>query len=304
MSSKHALMKKATPYLLILPTVITLIFFSVYPFVSGILYSFSDIKFVGGSATWVGLENFARLFGGKVNTSINFYKAFRQNVLWTVSVIMGQLIIGYIAALILNEKIPGRGIYRTLIMLPWAIPSVVMALTWQWMYDPFFGLINYYLKFFGIIKEYITWVGQPDSTIWPLVVVGIWRGIPFMTLMLLSGLQSIPEELYEAAKVDGASLLQRFRYLTLPLMRSVTMVVLMLTTMWWWNSFDIQRVMSPVLSLGYNSMTLPILAWYEAFQWKHLGRGAAISVISLIVMFVFILLNAKRELGDVKENRY
>ena len=125
-----------------------------------------------------------------------------------------------------------------------------------------------------------------------------------MTLMLLSGLQSIPEELYEAAKVDGASLLQRFRYLTLPLMRSVTMVVLMLTTMWWWNSFDIQRVMSPVLSLGYNSMTLPILAWYEAFQWKHLGRGAAISVISLIVMFVFILLNAKRELGDVKENRY
>jgi multiple sugar transport system permease protein len=303
MYSKTALGKKATPYLLILPTVITLIFFSVYPFVSGIIYSFTDIKFVGGTATWVGLENFSRLFAGKVSTSINFFKAFRQNILWTVSVIGGQLVLGYITALLLNEKLPGRAIFRTLIMLPWAIPSVVMALTWQWMYDPFFGLINYYLKLFGFIKEYGIWVGQPDSSIWPMVIVGIWRGVPFMTLMLLSGLQSIPEELYEAAKVDGASVLQRFRFLTLPMMRPVTMVVLMLTTMWWWNSFDIQRVMSPVLSLGYNSMTLPILAWYEAFQWKHLGRGAAISVISLVVMFIFIILNARRELGDVKESR-
>jgi len=303
MHSYTALRKKATPYLLILPTVITLIIFSVYPFVSGILYSFTDIKFVGGTATWVGLENYTRLFGGKVNTSLNFYKAFQQNILWTVCVIGGQLIIGYITALLLNEKLPGRAIFRTLIMLPWAIPSVVMALTWQWMYDPFFGLINYYLKELGFIKEYITWVGQPNSTIWPLVIIGIWRGVPFLTLMLLSGLQSIPDELYEAAKVDGASVLQRFRFLTLPLMRPVTMVVLMLTTMWWWNSFDIQRVMTPVLSLGYNSMTLPILAWHEAFQWKHLGRGAAISVISLVVMFIFIVISARRELGDEKESR-
>ncbi len=303
MVSNTALRKKATPYLLILPTVITLIFFSVYPFVSGIIYSFTDIKFVGGTATWVGLDNFARLFAGKVSTSINFFKAFRQNILWTVSVISGQLIFGYVTALLLNEKLPGRAIFRTLIMLPWAIPSVVMALTWQWMYDPFFGLINYYLKTFGFIKEYEIWVGQPDSSIWPLVIVGIWRGLPFMTLMLLSGLQSIPEEFYEAAKVDGASILQRFRYITLPIMRPVTMVVLMLTTMWWWNSFDIQRVMSPVLSLGYDSMTLPILAWFEAFQWKHLGRGAAISVISLAVMFIFIIFNARRELGDVKESK-
>jgi ABC-type sugar transport system permease subunit len=302
MQNTNALIKKATPYLLILPTVLALLMFSVYPFISGILYSFTDIKFVGGVAEWVGLDNFERLFTGTVSSAAYFARAFRQNILWTVSVILGQLVLGYTTALLLNEKLPGRGIFRTLIMLPWAIPSVVMALTWQWLYDPFFGLINYYLKAFGLIDNYKIWVGQPNSTIWPLVVVAVWRGLPFMALMLLSGLQSIPEELYEAAKVDGATAVQRFRFLTLPLMRPVTVIVTMLTTMWWWNSFDIQRVMSPVMSLGYNSMTLPILAWYEAFQWKHLGRGAAISVISLSVMVIFILYNARRELGTVKES--
>lgn len=297
----NVLKKKATPYFLILPTVLALVMFSVYPFVSGLWYSLTDIKFIGGVANWVGLDNFERLFTGTSSSAAFFYKAVRQNFLWTISVILGQLVLGYITALLLNEKLPGRGVFRTLIMLPWAIPSVVMALTWQWMYDPFFGLINHYLQAFGLIERYQIWVGQPNSTIWPQVVVAIWRGLPFMSIMLLSGLQSIPDELYEAAKIDGASALQRFRFITLPLMRSVTMVVTMLTTMWWWNSFDIQKVMSPVQSLAYNSMTLPLLAWFEAFQWKHLGRGAAISVVSLLIMFIFIFFNARRELKGNQE---
>ncbi len=297
----NALKKKATPYFLILPTILALIMFSVYPFVSGLWYSLTDIKFIGGVANWVGLDNFERLFTGTGSSATYFYKAVVQNFQWTFSVILGQLVLGYITALLLNEKLPGRGVFRTLIMLPWAIPSVVMALTWQWMYDPFFGLINHYLQAFGLIERYQIWVGQPNSTIWPQVVVAIWRGLPFMAIMLLSGLQSIPDELYEAAKIDGASAFQRFRFITLPLMRSVTIVVTMLTTMWWWNSFDIQKVMSPVQSLAYNSMTLPLLAWFEAFQWKHLGRGAAISVVSLLIMFVFIFINARRELKGNQE---
>jgi ABC-type sugar transport system permease subunit len=133
------------------------------------------------------------------------------------------------------------------------------------------------------------------------VLVGIWRGLPFMSLMLLSGLQSIPEELYESAKVDGANALQRFIYITLPSMRTVTVVVVMLTTMWWWNSFDLQKILSPVGSLGNKAMTIPILAWFEAFNWKHLGRGAAISVISLIVMFIVMIGNVRREMRAIQE---
>jgi multiple sugar transport system permease protein len=295
MNSWYRLRKHSTPYLLILPTVVALVLLSVYPFLSGIAYSLTDIKFVGGSANWIGLEHFEYILTGTAGTAAYFLKAFRQTVQWTVCVIGGQLILGYLTALLLNEKIAGRGLFRTLIILPWAVPSVVVGLTWQWMYDPFFGVINYYLKTFGLIQDYQIWVGQPNSTIWPIVVVAIWRGLPFMALMLLSGLQSIPQELYEAAKVDGANILQRFRHITLPQMRT------MLTTMWWWNSFDLQRVMSPVGSLGYNSMTLPILAWFEAFQWKHLGRGAAISVVSLLVMMVVMIGNARREMKSVQE---
>jgi multiple sugar transport system permease protein len=297
----YRLRKRSTPYLLILPTLVALVLFSVYPFVSGIAYSLTDIKFVGGSANWIGLEHFEYILTGTVGTAAYFLKAFRQTILWTVSVIGGQLVLGYLTALLLNEKIPGRGLFRTLIILPWAVPSVVVGLTWQWMYDPFFGVVNHYLKAIGLIENFQTWVGQPNSTIWPIVVVAIWRGLPFMALMLLSGLQSIPQELYEAAKVDGANFFQRFFHITIPQMRTITVVVLMLTTMWWWNSFDLQRVMSPVGSLGYNSMTLPILAWFEAFQWKHLGRGAAISVVSLLVMMVVMIGNARREMKSVQE---
>ncbi len=291
--------KNSTPYLLILPTSIALILFSLYPFISGIVYSFTDIKFVGGQANWVAFENFEYILTGAIGTAAYFMKAFRQTILWTAAVIGGQLVLGYITALLLNEELPGRGIFRTLIILPWAVPSVVVGLTWQWMYDPFFGVINYFLKAVGIISDYQIWVGQPNSTIWPIVIVAIWRGLPFMALMLVSGMQAIPQELYEAAKVDGANTLQRFRYVTLPQMRTITVVVVMLTTMWWWNSFDLQKVMSPVGSLGYNSMTIPILAWFEAFQWKHLGRGAAISVLSLLVMMVVIIGNVRREMRSI-----
>ncbi len=292
---------RSVPYFFIFPAVIALILFSVYPFLSGIWYGFTDIKFFGGVAQWIGLDNFERILRGSVGSAKFFKQAFYQTALWTISVVSGQLILGYITALLLNEKLPGRGIFRTLILVPWIIPSVVVGLTWQWMYDPFFGLINYYLKAWGIIDKYLVWVGQPNSTIWPIVIVAVWRGLPFMSLMLLSGLQSIPEELYESAKVDGASALQRFFHITLPSMRTVTVVVVMLTTMWWWNSFDLQKILSPVGSLGYNSMTIPILAWFEAFNWKHLGRGAAISVISLVVMFIIMVGNVRREMRAVQE---
>lgn len=293
--------KKLTPYYYLAPTILALFLFSVYPLVSGVVYSFTDISFVGGEAHWVGPDNFTSLFKGHIGSAKFFKQAFVQTFQWTICVVGGQFVIGLVTALLLNREFKGRAIFRVLILLPWTVPGVVMALTWQWMYDPFFGLINYYLKAFGLISDFQTWVGQPTSTIWPQVVVGIWRGIPFMTLMLLSGLQSIPKELYEAAKVDGANALQSFLNITLPSMRTIIAIVLMLTTMWWWNSFDIQKIMSPVDSLGYRASTLPILAWFESFQWKHLGKGAAISVISLVVLMVFMVSRAKKEMESIHE---
>jgi len=293
--------KKLLPYWLILPTVIALIVFSLYPLLSGFYFSFTDIKYIGDKADWIGLDNYLTIFQGKIGSARFFNQAFWQTVEWTVCVVGGQFIIGFITALLLNRNFFGKPFFNVLILIPWTIPSVVMSLTWQWMYDPFYGLINFYLQKWGLIKEFITWVGQPTSTIWPQVVVGIWRGIPFMALMLLSGLKAIDKELYEAARVDGANTWQQLINITLPSLKTIIAINLMLTTMWWWNSFDIQKIMSPVNSLGYKASTLPILAWFESFQWKHLGRGAAISIISLVVLLIIMIQRVRQEMKSVKD---
>jgi len=215
-------------------------------------------------------------------------------------VVAGQFVLGMFTALIMNERFPGRFIFRTAILVPIAMPTVILALTWQWMYDPFYGLINHYLKLLGLISGPKAWVGQPNSTLWPLIIVGIWRGFPFMSLMLLSGLQSIPQEFYEAAKVDGANMIDRFRYITLPQMRTIITIAVVLHILWWWNHFDIIQIIGTNGQLfTYGAATLPILAWFEAFRWSHLSRGAAISVISMLVLLGVMVWNVRRELRSV-----
>jgi multiple sugar transport system permease protein len=186
-------------------------------------------------------------------------------------------------------------------MVPIAVPTVILALTWQWMYDPFYGLINHYLRLLGLLSGPKAWVAQPNSPMWPLILVGIWRGFPFMAVMLLSGLQGIQHELYEAAEVDGANVIDRFRYITLPQLRTIIVIALMLHTLWWWNHFDIIKIVGQsAQEFAYRIATLPILAWSEAFQWNHLARGAAISVMSMVMLAGIMIWNARREARSVQ----
>jgi multiple sugar transport system permease protein len=288
------------PYAFILPAVIALLLFSIYPFVTGIWYSFTSIDWVGDAAHFVGLLNYQKLFTGNVGAAGLFKDAFGHSIVWTSLVVAGQFVVGLGVALVLNEKFPGRTLVRTLTMLPIALPTVIIALTWQWMYDPFYGLINHYLVAWGLLSKPIIWVGQTTSSIWPLIVVGVWRGFPFMALMLLSGLQGIPEELYDAAKVDGAGAVARLFSVTLPQMRTIIGIALMLHILWWWNHFDILQIVGTSGGeYGYASSTLPILGWKEAFVWSHLSLGAAISVISMLAVSALIIWNTRREIRAV-----
>ena len=288
------------PYSFILPAVIALLMFSIYPFFSGIWYSFTSIGWVGDAANFVGLKNYQQLFSGDVGVAKLFKDAFVHSVIWTIVVVAGQFAAGMAVAVVLNERFPGRTLVRTLTMLPIALPTVIMALTWQWMYDPYFGLINHYLLEWGWISKPMIWVGQTTSSLWPLIIVGIWRGFPFMALMLLSGLQGIPEELYDSAKVDGAGPVARFTHITLPLMRTIIGIALMLHILWWWNHFDILLIVGTSgAEYGYSSSTLPILGWIEAFRWSHLALGAAISVLAMIGIGGVIVLNTRREIQSV-----
>ena len=289
-----------TPYVFILPAVAALVLFSIYPFISGIWYSFTSIGWVGDAAKFVGLRNYQQLLTGDVGAAKIFKDSFLRSIYWTVLVVGGQFIVGLGVALVLNEKFPGRTLFRTLTMLPIAVPTVIMALTWQWMYDPYYGLINHYLVQWGRLSNPKIWVGQTESTLWPLVIVGIWRGFPFMALMLLSGLQGISEELYDVAKVDGAGVVARFINITLPQMRTIIGIAIILHILWWWNHFDILLIVGTSGSqFGYQSSTLPILSWIEAFRWSHLGRGAAVSVMAMVGIGGVILWNARREMRAV-----
>jgi multiple sugar transport system permease protein len=298
----NRLNKKVLPYLLLVPVIIFLLMFSLYPFLSGIGYSFTSIGWIADKAKLVGLANYKLMFTGNVGIARFFKLGLVQSIEWTALVVTGQFICGLGVALLLNERFPGRFLFRTAILVPIAMPTVILALTWQWMYDPFYGLINHYLVAAGILKHPIIWVGQPNSSIWPLVIVAIWRGFPFMSLMLLSGLQGIPQELYEAAKVDGASVLARFRHITVPQLRTTITITLILHILWWWNHFDIIMIVGTGgTQFGYGSATLPLVAWFEAFRWNHLARGAAISVISMLLLGGLIIWNARRELRAVNE---
>ena len=299
-TGRRSFRKGIIPYTLLAPAVAGLLFFSLYPFLSGIWLSFTSIGWVGDQVSFVGLANYRTLFSGEVGAGKFFQDAALRSVFWTVSVVAGQLAMALLTALVLNERFPGRVLFRTAILAPIAVPTVILALTWQWMYDPFYGLINHYLRLLGLISGPQVWILQPNSSLGPLIVVGIWLGFPFMSLMLLSGMQGIPQELYEAAKVDGASQFQRFRDITLPLLRTVIAIAVMLHTLWWWNHFDILLILgSGSGQFGYGTMTLPILAWFEAFRWSHLARGAAISVVSMAILAVVMIWNARRELRSV-----
>ena len=292
----HRAQRALLPYAFILPAVFALLLFSIYPFLSGIWYSFTSIGWIGDAADFVGLKNYQQLLVGDVGAAKLFKESFGRSVIWTVLVVVGQFVVGLGVALVLNEKFPGRTLFRTLTMLPIALPTVIIALTWQWMYDPYYGLINHYLVEWGLLSAPRIWVGQTTSTLWPMIVVGIWRGFPFMALMLLSGLQGIPEELYDAAKVDGAGALARLFNVTLPQMRTIIGIAVMLHFIWWWNHFDILLIVGTTGGFGYNSSTLPILGWVQAFRWSHLSLGAAISVMAMLGIGGVIVWNTRREI--------
>ncbi len=160
----HRTLRALVPYGFILPAVIALLIFSIYPFVSGIWYSFTSMGWVGDAANFVGLKNYQSLFVGNVGAAKLFKDAFVRSIIWTVLVVGGQFVIGMGVALVLNEKFPGRTIFRTLTMLPIALPTVILALTWQWMFDPYYGLINHYLVQWGILNAPKIWVGQTNSS--------------------------------------------------------------------------------------------------------------------------------------------
>lgn len=279
------IIRSITPYLLIFPSVTLMAIIILVPLLRGIYMSFNDVDIIKqGEMHLVGMKHYIEMVQDPI-----FRVALRNTIAWTMGVVTFQYLFGLGIALLLNEPIPLRGFFRGLVLVPWVVPSVVAALVWRWIYAPDYGILNNILRSLALIDQPLQWLSDKRLAMPAVIAVGVWKWVPFMAVVLLSGLQSIPRELYDAAEVDGANALQRFWHITMPHLRYLSAIVTMLSVIWTFNHFDIVYVMTKG---GPSNSThlLSTYAYLSAFSYVEFGYAAAISVFMLIVLLFFAII--------------
>jgi len=273
---------------LYLPILIPVLVLSVIPLVQGISLGFTDYR-LGSPARFNLLANYARMLGDR-----DFWASFRTGFVWTFTVTGGEIVLGMGLALLLNARIPFRGLWRILILIPWAMPPVIKGLIWRFVYHPDAGLVNYALISMGLLRDPINWLSDFAWALQAVVLVGIWTGLPLATVVLLSGLQTIPEELKEAAGLDGASGWRQFRYVTLPLMAPIIVALSSLEFIWNFNSFGLVYVLTEGGPAGLTRLPM-LFAYFEGFQYGNLGYAAALGNIMVLIVGGFVLYGVRRQ---------
>lgn len=276
-------------YLFLLPALIFMAIFIIYPIFYNAVLSFKDVNVYNLNAeqNFVGFDNYIKTFKDDV-----FYTATTNSVVFTIVSIVFQFGIGFALALFFNSKFPGRNLFRSLMLLAWMLPVVITGTVFQWMMSGDYGVFNYFLQMLGIIDEPINWLSEGNTALLGTIIANIWIGIPFNMIILLSGLQTLPAQLYEAAKLDGANKLLQFKHITLPLMRPTILVLLMLGIINTFKVFDLIYIMTaggPVTS----STVLPIYAYQLSFSMFDFSHGAAVSMIMFVLLILVALVYLK-----------
>ncbi len=270
-------------FVLLLPTLVLLGLFIAYPFVKGVLLSVTDAK-VGVPGEFVGLKNFDKIWHDSI-----FRTAVRNTFVYTIVTTVFKLALGLWLAVLLNRHFKGKAFIRAFILLPFIIPTVLSTFAWKWMFDPTFSVINWLLFRLGLIGARINWLGDPELALISVMIVNVWRGVPFYAISLLAGLQTISPELHEAAAIDGARAWQRFRHVTWPLLLPVTMVVVLFSVIQTFADFQIVYVMTG----GGPANATHLFATY-AYQigvgTGLLSEGAAISLAMFPVLFLVVMI--------------
>lgn len=269
-------------YALLTPTLFVLALVIIYPVLDGIRISLIRMKLTSASEPrFVGLDNYVDLLQDD-----KFWFTLRTTAVWTVSNVIAQLVLGLGLAVLLNEQLKARGLYRSIALVPYIVPSVAAALIWRWMYDGSSGIFNTILYRLGIISSYQQWLGEIRTALPAVIIESVWKGTPFVMILLLAGLQTISPEYYEAAALDGASPWRRFRDITLPLLRPSLAVATVLTTVYTVNNFNAIWLMTQGGPLGSTEI-LFTLAYKMAFDRFDFGMAATISVVLFGILAVF-----------------
>lgn len=255
-----------------------------WPLADTIRLSFTDAKLVGTAGTWVGFGNYVAML-----TNDRFLSTLATTTWFAAASVFMEMVLGVATALLLNQNFRGRTLLRALLILPWALPTVVNATLWRLIYNPQYGALNAALTQLGLAESYQSFLGQPSSALAALIVADTWKNFPLVALIALAALQAVPKEINSAALVDGAGVFSRFRYVTLPYLAGPLMVALVLRTIEAFKVFDIIWVMTRG-GPANSTRTLSILVYQEAFSFQRAGSGASLAL--MIALIVTVLATA------------
>jgi multiple sugar transport system permease protein len=291
---KKSLHSNTLGYIFVAPTMLILLLFIGYPMINGIVNAFRDIELTSGrEITFIGLKNFSGLFADPI-----FFTSVKNSFIFVFVSVVFHIVLGFCLALMMDREIIGRTFFRTISLMPWAMSGVAVALIWVWLYHPQFSPINDILLKLGIIDKHLIFIGDPKTAMVSVLIAHNWRTFPFAFIVILSGLQMIPKELYESAEIDGARGYQKFFHITIPQMSGIILTIALLDTMWTFVYFDLPWVMTrggPVNS----THLMPTYVYENAFRFYNFGKAAAISVwiliINLAVALAYIYFSKKAE---------
>ncbi|MCS7463852.1 sugar ABC transporter permease [Paenibacillus doosanensis] len=270
--------------ILLLPAVLLLGLTIVSPLVKSVAMSFTDYSLLSPVSQWNHLDNYKQLL-----SSPDFYHSLKITLIYVACAVALDLLLGLTLALLLNRNIRFRGFFRSIVMIPWAIPTIVTALIFLWIYQSDYGVLNYALVSAGVIESNVNWLQSVDYALTAIIVVAVFRQTPLVAVMILAGLQNISASLYEAAKIDGASGWRLFTHITLPLLKPVISSVTLIMIV---NNFQMFTLFFTLTNGGPAGATssLAILTYDTAFSKYEMGKGSAIGVIWLVMLFTFSLI--------------
>jgi multiple sugar transport system permease protein len=288
---KPRLIKASTisSYMFLAPMFAVVLCLITYPIVDGIFTAFTN-RAVARPGEFIGFSNFIELFKNEI-----FVRAIGTSFLMTACAVGGKLVLAMLAAILLTQEFPFRNFIRALVLIPWAVPGLIGALTWRWIYTEEGGILNYLLQTAGLISEPVFWVSEASSAVVAIIVATVWHGLPFFIMMFMAGMAAIPGDLYEAAAIDGASAWRRFWSVTIPQMHDVIMITVMLSSIWTFNSFHMVFILTGG-GPGNKTHIMPSLAYYFAIQRSQLGTGAAVMVSAIPAFIVIIVMLTRRML--------
>jgi multiple sugar transport system permease protein len=290
--SRFLLRDRSLGYLFLAPALLVVLCLVAYPFINAVLLTF-QAKTAGAPGKWIGLENYRELLNNPV-----FWRTVWNTIFYTAAAVALKFVFGLGMALVLNQERLFNNFYRSFLLIPWAVPTVISALNWRWIYDDASGLINNVLVRLELIDETISWLSDPSLAMFSVIAVVVWQGTPFFTMGFLAGLQSISKELYEAAEIDGATVVQQFWHITIPCLQPIIVTVVMLSTIL--TSAGIQFVL--ILTAGGpadRTMIFPMLSYaYALGGAQRLGMGATVSLFFFPAFVILIYFLTRRMLAE------